>query len=386
MQFLEMTFLEEALSFLNQHAFWLLAGGAVLVVLWNWRNWMNDRQIAMKILSQKKPLVTLQQTPKVSVLVAAWNEELSIGEHIKAFVQLSYPNKELILCAGGSDNTYEIASQYQDENVRLLEQKSGEGKQAALKRCLNLSSGEVIFLTDADCLLRDEPFQLNLASLVNDNEEAVTGGFSPYQHQRRNSFVLMQWYVDNYGRARSPKYIEGIIGRNAALTRSIIDNSGGMLDPVAIGTDYYLARKVTALGVKIRFLYESVVETEFKTTYGSYLRQQSRWLRNIIVHGKTFGAWGQVRSALGQMLIGPVILLWPLSFPITGSLGIILWMLLLLHGSCSRFRYIRFGELTLNQPAQYRLYIFAPIYLVADMLMLSYSLIELFVPWLRWKW
>ena len=66
--------------------------------------------------------------PKVSVLVAAWNEADIIREHIQSFLGLHYPNKELILCAGGEDGTYRIAREQGHTKVKVLEQQRGEGK------------------------------------------------------------------------------------------------------------------------------------------------------------------------------------------------------------------------------------------------------------------
>jgi hypothetical protein len=72
-----------------------------MVAAWNWWKWRQDRVLALRLRAQEAEPVQLKSTPKVSVLVAAWNEADMIREHIESFLRLRYPNKELILCAGG---------------------------------------------------------------------------------------------------------------------------------------------------------------------------------------------------------------------------------------------------------------------------------------------
>ena len=216
----------------------------------------------------------LVATPKVSFLVPAWNEARNLDAHVQSFQDLTYSNKELILCAGGNDGSYEIASRYQSTNIHVLEQIAGEGKQSALRRSLELAKGEIIYLTDADCIFNEQAFSCALMPLINEKELATTGRYAPLLQQRRHPLVLMQWYVDNYARALSPAYVEGLIGRNAAIWRKTLEEVGAFDEPVKIGTDYFLARKLAQAGKRVCYVNDSAVETEFKTTLGGYLRQQ----------------------------------------------------------------------------------------------------------------
>ncbi|MEM6430818.1 MAG: glycosyltransferase, partial [Deinococcota bacterium] len=91
--------------------------------------------------------------PKVSVLVPAWNAAEDIAAFIAAFHSVDYLNKELILCVGGSDGSFETSQTLAADmtDVQVLEQVPGEGKQGGLRKCLAVSSGEIIYLTDIDC-------------------------------------------------------------------------------------------------------------------------------------------------------------------------------------------------------------------------------------------
>jgi cellulose synthase/poly-beta-1,6-N-acetylglucosamine synthase-like glycosyltransferase len=357
---------------------------ALALVFWHLRLWQRDRsRIAAQPVASVCPL---QQSPLVSVLVPAWNEADNLPAHIAAFESLTYPAKELILCAGGTDGSYDIACQHANANIHVLEQVAGEGKQSALRRSLQLAHGDVIFLTDADCLLTEASFTCTLAPILNEHDVVTTGGYAPLPEQRNNAFVRTQWYIDVYARSGSPAYVEGLIGRNAAITRTALLKVNAFDEPVPIGTDYFLARKLAQAGERVRFVQASRVETEFKTTIRSYLRQQSRWLRNILLHGRTFGAEEQARSATIQCLIGLAIVAFPLTFLVIGWLGVALWGAALLHGTLARWRYLRFGQLTLKQPHRIDVYLMSPLTFLLDQVMLAYTLLDWVSPARRWKW
>jgi cellulose synthase/poly-beta-1,6-N-acetylglucosamine synthase-like glycosyltransferase len=362
--------------------------GIAAAALYNWHLWQRDKAYLAGRAKPDSlpPLEEWPDLPKVSILVAAWNEAGNIERHIRSFLALRYPNKELLICAGGEDGTFDLASSHQDSSIQVLKQRKGDGKQKSLARSFPLSTGSIIFLTDADCNLDDQCFENTIEPLVSGREQAATGRFSPLAVQRENSFVQQQWYVDTYWRERSPDYIEGLIGRNAAVNRDVLEGIGGFAAGVKTGTDYYLARQLTGNGTRIRYVHESSIETEFQTSAAKYLRQQSRWLRNIILHGSSFAAWQQVKGAVLQCTTGFVFLVWPAAVIIFGWTAPALWLILFSHGSLSRMRRIRYGELVLDQRHRPKTYIHAPLYFLLDQVMLANSLLEWLIPGLRWRW
>ncbi|HUW13260.1 MAG TPA: glycosyltransferase, partial [Anaerolineae bacterium] len=123
----------------------------------------------------------------------AWNEAANIGPCIESVLGLRYPHVELVVCAGGDDGTLSSARRYANSAVMVLEQYPGEGKQRALQRCFEQCSGDIIFLTDADCLLDDDSFERVVAPVASGTEEVATGSWRPLDTQLRNPFVLYQW-------------------------------------------------------------------------------------------------------------------------------------------------------------------------------------------------
>ena len=113
----------------------ILFGGATLSILFNISKWIKDKARAIELISEKRMLPNLIEIPKVSILVAAWNEEHLIERHIQSLLDLRYPNKEIIICAGGDDNTEELARNKVEKEGIVFRQFRHEGKQNALKKC-----------------------------------------------------------------------------------------------------------------------------------------------------------------------------------------------------------------------------------------------------------
>ena len=184
------TCLQQARRLGDRYAGVALAGGVAALVAYNLRQWRRDRALAVALRTARedsRPAVAV--TPRVTVLVAAWNEADLIERHVESVLALRYPNLEYVLCAGGTDDTYRLASRYERPGVVVLEQRPGEGKQAALRRGLQHASGDVIFLTDADCLLDDDSFERTVAPIVAGEAEATSGGSRPLTAQLASSVL-----------------------------------------------------------------------------------------------------------------------------------------------------------------------------------------------------
>jgi cellulose synthase/poly-beta-1,6-N-acetylglucosamine synthase-like glycosyltransferase len=313
--------------------------GIALVALRNWQLWRHDQALAAQLRAECQALPALAYIPSVSVLVAAWNESDCIEAHLGSFLALRYPKIELILCAGGTDTTFEQATAFQSDRLKLLPQYPGDGKQRSLARCLELASGEIIYLTDADCLYSDEALLSLLVPLVNEAEQVATGLSRPLDTQLDRTLPFYLWASDTAASQRSPAYVGGLLGRNTALTRKVLDQSGGLDFVAPTGTDYQLAKRLLKSGFAIRHIKNSVVSTLFPASLGVYRRKQSRWLRNLLLYGPRYGAKADTQAALKTVAIGAVMLTAPLTFPLLGSGVLILWLWLVTHAALSKLRY-----------------------------------------------
>jgi len=371
----------------NRHAGKLLLLGLVGVAAYNWRQWQRDKTLLARDEEPgpPPPLEAWPDLPLVSVLVAAWNEADMIEQHIESFLALRYPNKELILCAGGDDGTYEIARRHTGEGMVVLEQQAGEGKQAALSRCLAEAGGELIFLTDADCLLNDEAFTRTLAPLVLEREAAATGRSRPLAEQLAEPFTVYQWCTDIYVAAQYGEYVPGILGRNCAVTRQALEQIDGFQANVRTGTDYHMAKSLLRQGYRIRYVGDSTIESRYPATVRSYWRRQSRWVRNLMIHGPAFGAQDEVVMALRTSLVGlAMLLLLPVAALLAGPVILALWGVLFFQAFLAKMRYAGFARLLLRAPVTARQLVWTPAYILADFFAWSRPLVDLLPHRERW--
>ena len=336
--------LRSASQTIQRHAGKLLLPGLIGVAWHNWRLWQQDKALAQRLRDEQPALPVLARMPRVSVLVGAWNERDRIDAHLRSFLALRYPDIELILGAGGDDGTLEQARPYSSERVIVLEQQPGEGKQRALARAFEQASGEIIYLTDADCLYSDEALTRLLAPLINENEHAATGSSQPLPEQIGKWLPRYIWAADLAASARSGPYSGGLLGRNAALTRHAIESSGGLNFAARTGTDYHLARRLIASGIKLRFVGASVVPSFYPETISSYWQKQARWMRNLLLYGGQYQAYHQVWDTIRSATIGAVMLAAPAAFAWGRALLIVPWLLLLAQSVVAKLRYLLFAE------------------------------------------
>lgn len=372
---------------LNDNALGLALAGALVMIALNALKWRGDLARAQQKKNEHDaaPDVNFDVTPKVSALVAAWNEGDIIKEHIASFRALRYPNKELILIAGGKDGTYQTALSLAGDGITVLEQPPGTGKQRSLRMGYPHTNGDVIFLTDADGIYEDQAFEHTIAAIINDGADVSTGGSSPIPRQRTNPFALHLWFIDRYVRSVWGDTTDGLLGRNAAVSREALDKISGFDADVQTGTDYHMAKTLIGAGYDIRYATHSEIPTTFAEDLKKYRTQQTRWLRNVVQHGMRSGAYGEAFRSLTPAFIGMFMLIMPFFALVIGPVLMVPWAVAAAHVLCSRIRYMRFGEIVTG----YRFgvgYLLLPFYILLDFVLWSLTLVQYTFSRARNQW
>lgn len=290
------------LAGLESHSLWLLVAGVLAAFLHHGRLWWRDRRrLARMTMLASESSVSGGRQPLVSILLPAWNEAGHLDACLRSLAGLRYPRKEIIVCAGGQDDTLARARAFAGPEIVILKQRPGDGKQRALRRCLAEATGKIIFLTDADCLLDDQSFERTLSPLLRDGAAAATGVWEPFDHLKANPLVRFQWASHVYRELWLEEHAPSLDGRNAAIRREALADVGGFDLDAPIGTDYVLSRQLEAGGYAIHFARDSRVPTEYPDTIAAYQRQLSRWFRNPFILG---WQWGQKRLAFSMLWAG----------------------------------------------------------------------------------
>ncbi len=317
---------------LNRHAGKLLLLGLLALLARHGRAWRRDRRAVAAVAEPEAPppLADWPAHPKVSILVAAWNETDHLPALVASFRRLRYPHREMVLCAGGEDGTYELAGSLTSDDLHLLQQRPGEGKFAALARCFAASRGAIILLTDADCRLNDLAFESLIYPLAGGGETAATGRFQPLVSQVDHSFIRRQWAQQRYPQVAdsvpgAAAHTQFLAGANCAVRRELLDGVWNVGD-VGAADDLYLAMSIQEQGARILSVPASCLETEFPATAASYVRQQARWRRVHLSQAQRFGRTAFLRQVRLTLLVESAMLLMPFAI-LLGKIGAALWML-----------------------------------------------------------
>jgi cellulose synthase/poly-beta-1,6-N-acetylglucosamine synthase-like glycosyltransferase len=268
-----------------------------------------------------------------------------------------------------------------------LEQRPGEGKQIALRRCFERSRGEILYFTDADCVVPASALERVVGMVASGQADAATGPADPLPEQRDDPWVRHQWATTRAVDRRRGPDAAGLLGRNFAARRAAVAAAGGFQEPVPIGTDYHLAKVLLQQGRTIRYV-PAPVQTRYLEEVGPYLRQQSRWLRNIFVHGRRFGDREEVVTCARTVALGSGILLWPLSWPWSRRPGVAVWLLAI--GWMARRRLLQERELEAEMalgPLKPKRAVWGAFaYSFLDLLAWSRPLIDALHPGRRLRW
>jgi cellulose synthase/poly-beta-1,6-N-acetylglucosamine synthase-like glycosyltransferase len=324
--------------------------------------------------------------PSVSILVAAWNERDSIEPHVRSVLALRSPGLQYVLCAGGSDGTYDAAAALVGGRGVVLRQEPGEGKQRALRRCLRHAEGEIVYLTDADCVLDQVDFD-RIVAAVGDKFPAATGRSRPLQSElAERPEVLCLWAPQYVAESAFGETSRGLLGRNCAVRRDALDRAGAFDADVATGTDYHLARSLVMSGSTIGWVGSSFVESRFSPDLASYTRQQSRWLRNHWIHAAATGERALQLHAARSWLAGLATMLLPLAAPLLGRPAALAWLLLVAQGVLARLRYVRFVVRAERLPWRWSLLAWAPLSFFVDAFAWARSFVDFVSPGQRHRW
>ena len=138
------------------------------------------------------------QFTKLSVLMAAYNEEESLRLSVKAVLAAPLPvglDRELIIVNDGStDATWELMQELQAEyaeKVRIFSQPNNMGKGAAIRRAIAESTGDLVIFQDADLEYDPAEFGKVLAPILDGRAEVVFG--SRFAGAERK--VLLFWHT-----------------------------------------------------------------------------------------------------------------------------------------------------------------------------------------------
>ena len=114
--------------------------------------------LILSILAACRPRPVRKGTicPRVSFIIAAYNEEKRIREKLENTLQQDYTEEKLEIIVASdcsSDRTDEIVRSFAEKGIRLIRAPERKGKETAQKLAVEAASGEILLFSDVATIL-----------------------------------------------------------------------------------------------------------------------------------------------------------------------------------------------------------------------------------------
>ncbi|MBL3655632.1 glycosyltransferase [Fulvivirga sediminis] len=233
-----------------------------------------------------------KECPKVSVLVAARNEQATLERCINALLELEYPTTQLEIFIGNdhsTDSTLEIAQSYANkyEHISVVDIQGNlghaRGKANVLAHLANLASGDFLFITDADVAVPHGWIKGMLQGFKNNKVAIVTGvtGIENSFYQDTDwLFALgMVKVITDLGQPVT------CMGNNMAISKEAYMSVGGYENiPFSITEDFELFKQVRKKKYDVVQLYRNDVFglSLPAANIHQILNQRKRWMKGAV--------------------------------------------------------------------------------------------------------
>lgn len=182
---------------------------------------------------------------KFTIITPSYNEEKDIRKTLEGFVNLTYPDKEILIIDDSTDKTPEIIKEFSSRGVQLIKGPK-KGCCEAVNLGIELATGDVVINADADVILPPD-FLEKLAEKYNAGADWVlVDSRAPNTNRVFSRFVGTMHIADHIGR-NDMYYAEAFsCRRDIAIKLGMF----GPSYPARFCRDWLLGKKLTDGGYK----------------------------------------------------------------------------------------------------------------------------------------
>jgi cellulose synthase/poly-beta-1,6-N-acetylglucosamine synthase-like glycosyltransferase len=263
--------------------------------------------------------------PKVSIIVASYNNQDTIGECLKSILALDYPKDsfEVIVMDGASkDGTVKIAEFFPVKVVSIC-----LNCPAAYNYAFKIAAFPILGFIDSDAKVEPDWLRKLVPHLSEPQVAGVSGSIDTWNHN--NLWARSIGYELKTRYQRIGKYTGRIATMNLLLKKSVIEEAGGWDEKLPSQYDTDFGFRMTAKGYKIAYEPAAVCYHFNRPTLKAYYKQQLQYGKNTLKlyfkHGHL--AKGDEITDVG-MNIQPILLLGAIALFILGVVPLLrlLWI------------------------------------------------------------
>lgn len=176
---------------------------------------------------------------KISVVTAVYNRRSTIAETIESVLRQSWPNKEIILVDGMSnDGTDEVINHYRDK-IHISIREPDKGIYDALNKGINAATGDVIGFLHADDVFASDKSLESIGTALASSEFDACYGDLLYVRQDNIDQIIRYWSSGAFNR---DSFFTGWMPPHPTfyLKSNFYKQFGGYRDDFRISADYEL--------------------------------------------------------------------------------------------------------------------------------------------------
>jgi cellulose synthase/poly-beta-1,6-N-acetylglucosamine synthase-like glycosyltransferase/peptidoglycan/xylan/chitin deacetylase (PgdA/CDA1 family)/spore germination protein YaaH len=225
--------------------------------------------------------------PLISIIVPAYNEEITGVKTIENLLRSNYNNFEIIFIDDGStDKTYELIKDRFDGNEKVkIFTKPNSGKAASLNYGISHANGEIMVCIDADTILDTNAVARLVIPFMDVNVGAVGGNVKVGNKIN----LLTRWQSIEYTTSQNfdrlaYDYINTITvvpGAIGAFRGSALKEIGGF-DIDTLAEDCDLTLRMLRAGYRVRACNDAFAYTEVPESMKMFMKQRFRWSFGIM--------------------------------------------------------------------------------------------------------
>jgi cellulose synthase/poly-beta-1,6-N-acetylglucosamine synthase-like glycosyltransferase/peptidoglycan/xylan/chitin deacetylase (PgdA/CDA1 family) len=286
----------------------------------------------LALFRRRMPHVSPSYQPKVSVVIPAYNEELTIERCIRSVLASDYPNFDVVVIDDGSqDATFDRALQFSgNPRVKLFAQLNF-GKWRALNAALSQTDAEIIVCIDADTQIHPEAIRHLTRRFADWRIGAVAGKIKVGNRVNLLARLQALEYItaQNFDR-RAFDLLNGILvvpGSIGAWRAEAVREAGRYCkDTMAEDAD--LTVSINRAGYRVAYEEKAVAYTEVPQSVRQLLTQRLRWSLGMFQT-----AWkhkGAIREGRAVGLVSiPDMLIYGYLFPLLAPIADVFVLILL---------------------------------------------------------
>lgn len=234
----------------------------------------------------EKPVRRADITPKVSIIIAAYNEERDIAQKIENTLALEYPKAKLEIIVASdcsSDSTDRIVASYAQEGVILHRRLERLGKSVAQNAAMKCSTGEIIVFSDATTHYNPNAIQKIVRSFA-DPEVGCVAGHLLYVD--RSTTAVGQGCRSYWGYERFIKQCESKLGSLIGVSGCLyaVRRSSYARLALDMSSDFVIATEIYLQGLR------TIYDCEAISTEDTNKRSQDEFRMRVRVIEQTLSA------------------------------------------------------------------------------------------------